>query len=293
MSVETVLVTGATGRIGPTVVERLRERHRVVGASRSGGDVGDAHLRGDLADPGDAYGVLAASEADALVHLGMPSTPEGRPGHATVLDTVASTYCLLEAAEALDLASVVLASSMSVLGSGFDPGRTRLSYLPLDEAHPLTPRDPYGLAKHLMEVAADGVGRRAGAPTITSLRFPWLPRPADVEAAFDGRDRSLAALREHPSYHSIRNTLFAYLHVDDAARAIERALDADHAGHEVCWATAADTAVDSPTADLVRKVYPEVPTRRPVEGHESLVDCAKARHLLDWEPRRSWRDVAE
>lgn len=291
MGIDTVLVTGATGRIGPTIVEHLRDRYRVVGASRTGGDVGDAHLRGDLADPGEAYGVLAESGADALVHLGMPSDPEGRPGHATVLDMVASSYCLLEAAAALDLSSVVLASSMSVLGAGFDPGPVRLSYLPVDEAHPATPRDPYGLGKRLMEVAADGVGRRPGAPTLTSLRFPWVPRPADIEAAFRDRDRSLAALRDHPEYHSIRNTLFAYLHVDDAARAVAGALRADHAGHEVCWAAAADTGVVEPTADLVEAVYPEVPRRRAFSGTESLVDVSKARPLLGWDPRRSWREA--
>jgi nucleoside-diphosphate-sugar epimerase len=290
-SIDTVLVTGATGRIGPAVVDRLSRTYRVVGNSRSGGDVGDAHLRGDMTDPGDAYGVLARSDADAVVHLGMLSNPTEAPGHVTFESTVGSSYLVLEASEALGVESVVLASSMSALGTGFDPDPVRLSYLPVDEDHPLTPRDPYGLAKQVMEVTADGVGRRVDAPTITSLRVPWMPRPADVQRTFVEADRSIEALREHDSFHSIRNTLFAYLHVDDAADLVAHAVEADHAGHEAVWAAAADTTVDLPTRDLLAEEYPDVDTTREFAGYESLVSVEKARELLGWEPQRSWRSA--
>ena len=289
MTVDTVLITGATGRIGPTVVDRL-DQYRVVGNSRSGGDVGDAHLRGDVTDPGDAYGVLAKSGADAVVHLGMLSNPDETPGHTTFESTVQSTYNVLEASAALGVESVVLASSMAALGTGFDPDPVRLSYLPVDEEHPLTPCDPYGLAKQVMEVTAEGVGRRADAPTITSLRVPWMPRPEEIRRQFVERDRSLSALRGHESYHSIRNTLFSYLHAEDAADLVAGAVEADHAGHEAVWATAADTTVDCPTEELVAAEYPDVEPTKEFEGYESLVSTEKARDLLGWEPRRSWRE---
>jgi nucleoside-diphosphate-sugar epimerase len=286
----TVLVTGSTGRIGPIVVDRLADEYHVVGNSRSGGDVGDEHVRGDMTDPGDAYGVLATSDADAVVHLGMLSNPTETPGHTTFLSTVESTYNVLEASEALGVESVVLASSMSALGAGFDPDPVHLEYLPLDEAHPLTPQDPYGLAKQVMEVTADGVGRRADAPTITSLRVPWMPREQEVQAAFVERDRSLDAVRGHESYHAIHNTLFSYLHAEDAADLVACAVDAGHTGHEAVWAAAEDTTVALPTAELVEREYPGVETRRDFEGYESLVSTEKATALLGWEPQRGWRD---
>jgi nucleoside-diphosphate-sugar epimerase len=287
MSVDTVLVTGATGRIGPTVVDRLDQYH-VVGNSRSGGSVGDSHLRGDMTDPGDVYGVIARSDADAVVHLGMLSNPEETPGHVTFESTVRSSYLLLEASAALGVDAVVLASSMAALGTGFDPDPVRLSYLPVDEEHPLTPRDPYGLAKQVMEVTADGVGRREGAPTITSFRAPWMPRESEVQAAFVDADRSLAAVRDHESYHAIHSTLFSYLHAADAADLIARAVEADHAGHEVVWAAAPDTTVDVPTAELVEREYPGVEVKREFEGYESLVSTEKAERLLGWEAERGW-----
>jgi nucleoside-diphosphate-sugar epimerase len=290
MAIDTVLVTGATGRIGPLVVDRLREEYHVVANSRSGGDVGDDHVRGDMTDPGDAYGVLARSDADAVVHLGMLSNPNETPGHVTFQSTVGSTYNVLEASEALGVESVALASSMSALGTGFDPDPVRLEYLPLDEAHPLTPRDPYGLAKQVMEVTATGVGRRADAPTVTSFRVPWMPREEEIQRAFVESDRSLEAVRAHESYHSIRNTLFSYLHAADAADLVAAAVAADHTGHEVVWATAPDTTVDRPTSELVDEEYPDVAVRREFEGYESLVSNEKATALLGWEPQRSWRD---
>ena len=288
MSIDTVLVTGATGRIGPTVVDRL-DQYRVVGNSRSGGAVGDAHLQGDMTDPGDVYGVLARSDADAVVHLGMLSDPTGTPGHVTFDSSVRSSYLVLEASAALGVESVVLASSMSALGAGFDPDPVRLSSLPVDEDHPLTPRDPYGLAKQVMEVTAAGVGRREDAPTITSFRAPWMPRESEIRAQFVEADRSLSAVREHESYHAIRNTLFAYLHAADAADLVACAVKADHEGHEVVWAAAPDTTVDCPTQELVEREYPDVEVQTEFEGYESLVSTAKAKRLLGWEATRTWR----
>jgi nucleoside-diphosphate-sugar epimerase len=220
----------------------------------------------------------------------MLSNPDETPGHTTFESTVRSTYHVLEASAALGVESVVLASSMAALGTGFDPDPVRLSYLPVDEAHPLTPRDPYGLAKQVMEVTAEGVGRRADAPTTTSLRVPWMPRPEEIQRQFVERDRSLSALRQHESYHAIRNSLFSYLHVEDAADLVASAVEADHAGHEAVWATAADTTVDCSTEDLVAAEYPDVESTTEFEGYESLVSTEKARDLLGWEPRRSWRE---
>jgi nucleoside-diphosphate-sugar epimerase len=290
---ETVLLTGATGRIGPRVLERLAEAgYRTLGVSRSAPErrVADRYLRADCTDAGETYGALAAADPDAVVHFGTISTPDGTPGHVTYESNVMTTYNVLEAAAALDVGTVVLASSLSAMGAGFEPAPVDVRYLPVDEAHPLSPSNPYGLGKQVAEVTADGVARRADGPTtVASLRFPWVTSDADAQGTFVEADRSLAGIRESGVFHKARNTLFAYLHVDDAAEAVRRAVAAEFAGHEAVFLAAPDTTTEAESADVAATVYPDAEVRTPLSGRESLLSTAKAQELLGWEPERSWR----
>jgi nucleoside-diphosphate-sugar epimerase len=289
---ETVAVTGGTGRIGPTVVEALQSAgHRVVNVSRSGGDTrADADLRADMTDAGEAYGAFATADADAIVHLGMLSTPDHDPGHVVFESNAMSTYNVLQAAEALDVGTVVLASSLSAVGASFEPEGIRLSYLPLDESHPLSPSNPYGMGKQVLEVTADGFARRDDGPeTIASIRFPWMPSDEQMRETFERADRTPAGLREAGHFETARNTLFSYLAQEDAADLVRRAVEADVEGHERFFAAARDTSADVPTAELVEEVYPGTERRREFEGHEALISTEKASRMLGWEPERSWR----
>ena len=53
---------------------------------------------------------------------------------------------------------------------------------------------------------------------------------------------------------------------------------------------AADTCMNQPSADLMAKVYPEVPIRKELAKHETLLSIEKARSHLGYEPEHSWRD---
>jgi len=44
------------------------------------------------------------------------------------------------------------------------------------------------------------------------------------------------------------------------------------------------------SADLAVRVYPDVPVRRPPGTHETLLSIDKAKRVLGYEPRFSWRD---
>ncbi|WP_089822292.1 NAD-dependent epimerase/dehydratase family protein [Halogranum amylolyticum] len=292
----TVAVTGGNGQVGRGVLRELADHgYRTVNLSRSSRreDVADGYRRTDLLDAGEVYGSLAACDADAVVHLGMVPNPEGSPGHVTFESNVMTTYHVLEACQHLDVDSVAVASSMSALGAGYDPDPVRLDYLPVDEEHPSDPRDPYALGKRVLEVTAEGVGRRNDGPTVSTLRFPIVVDDEWISETLVDSDRSLDTIREAPYYHSVRNTLFAYVHLADLAALFRRCLETDFEGHETFWAAAPDTTVDLPTADLVAAEYPDVDVRVETggfDGHESLVDTTKARELLGWEAERSWRD---
>ena len=53
---------------------------------------------------------------------------------------------------------------------------------------------------------------------------------------------------------------------------------------------AADTCMRRPSAALMADVFPDVPLVGDVEGNRTLLSIDKARTLLGYEPRHSWRD---
>jgi nucleoside-diphosphate-sugar epimerase len=294
MDVETVAVTGGNGWIGGRIIEHLNDRgYETVDLARGKRreEVSDRYLTTDLLEAGEVYGSLAAADADALIHMGTIPAPLSDPGHVTFESNAMSTYHLLEAAGALGIDRVVVPSSVNALGAAFQEEETEVRYLPVDEDHPRTPRDPYAMGKHAIEVTADGFGRTTGSPdSIASLRYPGVNGSEELRERLAEQDRTVeTGTLRRPTGE--RNEFFSYLHVEDAAAIARRAVEVDLGGHEVFWAVAADTTMDTETAGLVDPFYSEAEVRREFEGHEGLIDISKAENLLDWTPGFSWRDL--
>ncbi|WP_267642822.1 NAD-dependent epimerase/dehydratase family protein [Haloarchaeobius amylolyticus] len=292
---ETVAVTGGNGRVGRNILRHLNEAgYRTVDLSRGKRDEehSDAYLTTDLLDAGEVYGSLAKADADAVVHLGMLPTPDVTPGYRTFESNAMSSYHVLEAAGELGLETAVLASSFSAIGGGFEPHPITVDYLPVDEAHRLTPSNPYALGKQTLEVIADGFARRpADRPrTITSVRFPWVVDDEMARETFVEADRTLSGLRDSENFHTQRNTLFTYVHVSDAVDLVRRAVEADFDGHEPVWVSAPDTSAETPTREIAAELFPDAELRGLGDGdYAPLVDTTKATELLGWEPGWSWR----
>jgi hypothetical protein len=45
-----------------------------------------------------------------------------------------------------------------------------------------------------------------------------------------------------------------------------------------------------PSAELLKEVYPDVPVKREVPGHGTLLAIDRAREALGFVPQHSWRD---
>jgi nucleoside-diphosphate-sugar epimerase len=274
-----VVVTGASGKAGRAVVRDLVEHeHDVVGV-----DVVLPRepvapvLLADLTEFGQAVECLAGF--DAVVHLAAIPASGIRTEETTFRTNIVSTFNVFEAARLVGLRRVVWASSETILGLPFE--RELPAYAPLDEEHPPLPQSSYALSKLLAEELGRQLRRRTGMPCV-ALRFSNIMEPEEYKR-FPSFWRD-AALR--------RWNLWGYVDARDVAQSCRLALDAD-VGAEHFIVAAADTVMNRPSAELMTEVYPSV-TYRPTAGEfDTLLSISKARRLLGYEPRWSWRDHIE
>jgi nucleoside-diphosphate-sugar epimerase len=272
-----VVVTGGAGKAGRAVVRELVELGREVlsvDLVRSS-DLPCEQLVADLTEYGQAVDALKGAES--VVHLAAIPAPGLKPDELTFRFNVTSTYNVFAAAPLLGLRRVVWASSETVLGLPFEREPPR--YAPIDEEHAPFPESSYSLSKVAGEELARQFNRWTGLPYI-GLRFSNVMEPDDY-ARFPGYWDD-AQLR--------RWNLWGYVDARDVAQACRLALDAEIAGAEVFIIAARDTVMKRPNAELMAEVYPDVELRGDIGKHDTLLSIEKARRLLGYEPRYSWRD---
>lgn len=277
-----VLVTGGSGGLGRWVVRELVEHgYEVVSADQRPPDDPDGAARYVEVDLTSVEAVSnALAGCGAVVHLAAIPAPGGRPDEVVFGNNVMTTFAALQAAKALGVRKAVVASSTAAVGAAFAPEPFAPLYVPIDEAHPLLPQDPYGLSKEVAERVCAAFSRRTGM-SVLAFRFHFIAQPgeaarraADFDPASEGSARELGG----------------YVDVRDAARACRLGLERQGLGFEVFNITAADTLSRIPTLALVRHHYPEVEVRAPLEGTASAWSIAKAGHLLGYAPLYSWRE---
>ena len=165
-----VLVTGGTGFIGRHLYRRLvNDGHQVFVLTHARGQAGDlmresgensaSLVRGDLLDYPAAESAVKLCQPSAVFHLASmrcEDAPDGNLG--LVLRTNGEgTFNLLKACLQIpELPHVVYASAMSVYN--FEAP----SYVPVDEKHPISPSDTYGLSKLMGELSCQFFSTQAG-----------------------------------------------------------------------------------------------------------------------------------
>ena len=83
--------------------------------------------------------------------------------------------------------------------------------------------------------------------------------------------------------------LWSYVDTRDVAQACRLALEAPLSSAEHCIIAAADTVMARPSRELMAECFPSVPVAPSLQVFESLQSNAKARRLLGYVPRHSWR----
>ncbi|GCE02972.1 NAD-dependent epimerase/dehydratase family protein [Dictyobacter aurantiacus] len=277
-----VVVTGASGRLGRTVVALLQAKgFKVIGIDkRPCATLPVPLIQLDLCNIDQVQKAMAG--ADAIVHLGAIPSPGGFPAEVVYSNNILGTFNVFEVADRLGIRRVVYASSVSALGFPFQRLWSEPAYFPIDEAHPLLPQDPYGLSKANGEEIAAAYCRR-GAGSAASLRISTIVDEADLSEKFE-------SARIAPENWA--SSLWSYVEVRDVAHACFLALTTPFEGHLPCFITAAETISEIPTNDLLQRWFPHVPY---VVGesspHWSLLNGSCARDRLGYVPRYRWSDL--
>jgi nucleoside-diphosphate-sugar epimerase len=287
-----VVVTGGTGAVGRYVVRALREGsggrpgHEVTvfdSTAETGhpGGVdpdGVRHVRGDIRDLGQVYGVLDG--ADAVIHLAGIRRPGIAPDDVVFATNVLGTFNVHEAAWRLGLRRVISTSSEAALGWDYRRSDLLPDYLPIDEDHPARPQDPYGLSK----VAGEAVARSYAARgvEVVVLRPPWVVMP-------DGMDR----LRQDGGRRMSRFGTASYVDVRDLAEAYRLALEAPAeriAASPILLIVADDPSIAEPLSEFMPRMLPAIGDMAAALGDSRpAVSNERAKVALGWRPRRSWR----
>lgn len=277
-----VLVTGGSGKLGRAVVTHLAEHgYDVVNVDTAAPPPGQParFTRVDLTDLGQVVEVMHGVDdryrgIDAVVHLAAIPAPGLRPSGATFANNVVATHHVFLAARQAGIRNVVWASSETVLGLPFE---TPPPYVPVDEEYAVRPESTYSLGKAVEEEMARHFARWDPELKILALRFSNVMVEEDYAqfTSFRPEDRDW--------------NLWSYIDAVDGAEAVRLALESDLRGFEAFVIASPDTVLETPSAELAATYLPDVPVRRPLEGHETLLGIDKARRLLGWAPTRSWR----
>jgi nucleoside-diphosphate-sugar epimerase len=285
-----VVVTGASGIIGRHLAAELKtHRHAATCVDLRRAASGAGHFV--IVDLNDIEPLDRVMEgADAVVHLAripFPYTADGydpatrtwrkpdRPGDTVLFNrNLVMTCNVIAAARAAGVRKIVIGSSLTIYGLYY-PSRPLLpEYLPIDEAHPRRPDDPYSLTKLLAEHLADAL---ASSTTIqiASLRFPGVSR----------ENLHATARQKDPMARGIGG-LWTYIDARDAATACRLALEADFGGHEAFNICAPTTFMDTPTDELLRRYLPNVRCLKTFpESNWAGYDSSKAERMLGFKAR--------
>jgi nucleoside-diphosphate-sugar epimerase len=272
-----IVVTGGSGKAGRAVVRELLEydydvlnvdiappRERVA-----------PYLAADLMQLGEV--IEAFHGADAVIHLAANPNPQGWTEERMFRHNTTTTYNVFRAATVLGLQRVVWASSETTLGLPFVREQPR--YAPIDEQHPLLPESSYALSKVVSEEMARQFSRWSGIPFV-GLRFSNIMEPGDYQ--------NFPGFWDDPRKR--KWNLWGYVDARDVAQSCRLGLEAGIHSAEAFIIAAADTVMNRPNRELMAAVFPGVPLRGGVGDFDTLLSIDKARKLLGYAPKHSWRD---
>lgn len=302
----TILVVGGAGYIGSHMLIQLRDAGYGVAVAddlssgRRGAVEGmDLHV-GDIGDRQFADRVVAAVRPDAVMHFAshiQVGESMAEPGKYYG-NNVEATRVLLETMRVHGVHHFIFSSTAAIFG---DP-----EYVPIDEAHPRNPVNPYGRSKWFVEQMLEDYDRAHGLKSI-SLRY-FNAAGADpkgragechepethliplVLQVASGRRESIAVYGtdyDTPDGTCIRD----YIHVSDLCSAhllaLERLLQVGQSERYNLGngnGFSVREVIDAVAGVTGRKIAVVEQARRAGDPPRLVADASRARRQLHWEP---------
>ncbi|POX67866.1 NAD-dependent epimerase/dehydratase [Microbacterium sp. Ru50] len=292
-----VVVTGGAGRLGRSLVGGLvAAGHRVVSFDRAVSDApelrGADQLAIDLLDAEATVTAFRAQRASAVIHLAAIAVPFSAPEDVIMRTNTALAISVLGGAVAAGVPQVVAASSPTVLGYGAPHGWVP-DRLPLDERTPPQPWNAYALSKLVIEQTMRMLHRQTGdAVRFAVFRPCYVIAPEEWRGAPTQQGHTVRERLDDPSLAA--PALFNYVDARDVASFADALLAAlpTIPNAETFFVGADDALARRPLAELIPRFHPGTEEVAAVlTGTTPAFSNEKARRLLDWAPRHSWRDA--
>ena len=305
----TALITGVTGQDGSYLAELLLEKgYRVVGMVRRASTENFeriTHLRerielrqADLLDQLSLIDLLRAVQPDEIYNLAAQSfvpTSWQQPVLTAEFDAVGVTRLLEAVRLVAPGARVYQASSSEMFG--------QVRETPQRETTPFYPRSPYGVAKaygHFITVNyRESYGLYACSGILFNHESPRRGREFVTRKVSDGAARvklGLARELRLGNLEARRDWGFAGDYVDAMWRMLQQSKADDYVvatGESHTVRELVEIAFGAVGLDWREWVHEDPALLRPAEVERLVGDASKARRVLGWAPRVSFRELVE
>ena len=280
-----ILVTGGSGKAGKATINKLLEKNYDVFNVDliNNQELNTPFTCVNLENFGETLEAMTQIDdringIDAIVHQAAIPAPGLYPNHKTFRVNMLSTYNVFQCAEIMKINNIVWASSETVLGLPFD---TYPPYVPLDEEYPPRPESSYSLSKVMGEELARQYCRRNKDMKIFGLRYSNIMEEKDYESFRD--------FQEDPYIR--KWNFWGYIDSRDVGQACLLALESDLKGADNFIIAADDTVMNKTNKELLDAVFPNIKIKGDIEDHKTLLSNSKAKKILGFQPKYSWRDL--
>ncbi len=288
-----VIFTGGSGKAGKYAVQHLVEHgYQVLNLDTKPLD--NPHVRTlitDITDSGQVFNAMSstlelhefapdlrAPKIDAVVHFAAIPRIMIVPDNEVFRINTMGTYNVIEAAAKLGIPKIVIASSETTYGVVFANQPRDPKYLPLDEEYPVDPMDSYALSKICNERTAHAFAQRFGID-IYALRIGNVIEPHEYT--------NFPKFFADPAGR--KRITWSYIDARDLGQITRLAIEKPGLGFQIFNAGQNDCSSNLPTAELLRRFYPDVKVTRELGEFEPLFSNRKVREVLGFKEQHNWR----